>query len=162
MKFTILTIDDEENIRNGLADNFELEGYEVKQAASGKEGLQLIEKGDIDLVITDLRMDGIDTAIGTQGEGDAIGTGLHGRIDQEAATRKSEDARLEGRIADIEGLIGGEEGSASLKELNDRLKDVEAEQLVQNQSIADNAAAIAAIVALEEQDIDAAFAAVFQ
>ena len=59
MKFTILTIDDEENIRNGLADNFELEGYEVKQAASGKEGLQLIGKGDIDLVITDLRMDGI-------------------------------------------------------------------------------------------------------
>ena len=59
MKFTILTIDDEENIRDGLADNFELEGYEVKQAASGKEGLQLIEKGDIDLVITDLRMDGI-------------------------------------------------------------------------------------------------------
>lgn len=59
MKFTILTIDDEENIRNGLADNFELEGYEVKQAENGKIGLELIEKGDIDLVITDLRMDGI-------------------------------------------------------------------------------------------------------
>lgn len=57
--FTILTIDDEENIRNGLADNFELEGYEVKKAASGKEGLSLIAKGGIDLVITDLRMDGI-------------------------------------------------------------------------------------------------------
>ena len=56
---TILTIDDEENIRNGLADNFELEGYEVKQAASGEEGLALIEEGGIDLVITDLRMDGI-------------------------------------------------------------------------------------------------------
>ena len=56
---TILTIDDEENIRNGLADNFELEGYEVQQAASGEEGLQIIEKGGIDLVITDLRMDGI-------------------------------------------------------------------------------------------------------
>ena len=69
----------------------------------------------------DQRMDGIDTAIGVQGEGDAIGTGLHGRIDQEIATRTSEDARLEGRISDIEGLIGGEEGSASLKELNDRL-----------------------------------------
>ncbi|MCQ2576890.1 MAG: sigma-54 dependent transcriptional regulator [Treponema sp.] len=59
MKFTILTIDDEENIRNGLSDNFELEGYEVKQAANGKDGLALIAKGDIDLVITDLRMDGI-------------------------------------------------------------------------------------------------------
>lgn len=59
---TILTIDDEENIRNGLADNFELEGYEVQQAASGEEGLQIIEKGGIDLVITDLRMDGISGA----------------------------------------------------------------------------------------------------
>ena len=57
--FTILTIDDEENIRNGLADNFELEGYNVEKAASGNEGLARIEKGGIDLVITDLRMDGI-------------------------------------------------------------------------------------------------------
>lgn len=57
--FTILTIDDEENIRNGLADNFELEGYNVKEAANGKAGLELIEQGGIDLVITDLRMDGI-------------------------------------------------------------------------------------------------------
>lgn len=58
-KFTILTIDDEENIRNGLADNFELEGYNVKQAANGKEGLEIIGEGGIDIVITDLRMDGI-------------------------------------------------------------------------------------------------------
>ncbi len=58
-KFTILTIDDEENIRNGLADNFELEGYEVKQAADGKSGLELVAAGGVDLVITDLRMDGI-------------------------------------------------------------------------------------------------------
>lgn len=57
--FTILTIDDEENIRNGLADNFELEGYKVQQAANGKEGLDIVAKGGIDLVITDLRMDGI-------------------------------------------------------------------------------------------------------
>ena len=59
MKFTILVIDDEENIRNGLAVNFEMEDYNVKTAASGKEGLSLLRKGDIDLVITDLRMDGI-------------------------------------------------------------------------------------------------------
>ena len=57
--FTILTIDDEENIRNGLADNFELEGYNVEKASNGKEGLAKIAKGGIDLVITDLRMDGI-------------------------------------------------------------------------------------------------------
>ena len=59
MKFTILIIDDEKNIREGLAANFELEEYNVKTAASGEEGLKLIERGDIDLVITDLRMNGI-------------------------------------------------------------------------------------------------------
>lgn len=56
---TILTIDDEENIRHGLADNFELEGYNVKAAGSGKEGLKIIENESIDLVITDLKMDGM-------------------------------------------------------------------------------------------------------
>ena len=59
MKFTILVIDDEENIRNGLAANFEMEDYNLKTASNGKEGLALLSKGDIDLVITDLRMDGI-------------------------------------------------------------------------------------------------------
>lgn len=59
MKFTILVIDDEENIRNGLVSNFEMEDYNVKTAKNGKEGLSLVEKGDIDLVVTDLKMDGI-------------------------------------------------------------------------------------------------------
>lgn len=59
MKFTILVIDDEENIRNGLVSNFEMEDYNVKTAKNGKEGLSLAAKGDIDLVVTDLKMDGI-------------------------------------------------------------------------------------------------------
>ena len=59
MKFTILIIDDEKNIREGLGAAFEMEGYEVRLASNGKEGLDCIAKGDIDLVITDLRMDGI-------------------------------------------------------------------------------------------------------
>lgn len=58
MKFTILIIDDEKNIREGLAADFEMDGYNVKIAANGKEGLDLIANGDIDLVITDLRMPG--------------------------------------------------------------------------------------------------------
>ena len=59
MKFTILIIDDEKNIRDGLAANFEMEDYNVKTASNGAEGLELISHGDIDLVITDLRMNGI-------------------------------------------------------------------------------------------------------
>lgn len=59
MKFTILIIDDEKNIREGLGAAFEMEGYEVRLAANGRAGLDFISRGDIDLVITDLRMDGI-------------------------------------------------------------------------------------------------------
>lgn len=59
MKFTLLIIDDEKNIREGLAANFEMEDYTVKTASSGQEGLELISRGDIDLVITDLRMPGV-------------------------------------------------------------------------------------------------------
>lgn len=59
MKFTLLVIDDEKDIREGLAANFEMDGYEVRMAANGNEGLELLSKGDIDLVITDLRMPGI-------------------------------------------------------------------------------------------------------
>lgn len=87
MKFTILIIDDEENIRNGLEANFELEDYNVKTASNGKDGLKLIDKGDIDLVITDLRMDGISgeevvrhVAVETPGIPVIVLTG-HGSID---------------------------------------------------------------------------------
>ena len=59
MKFTLLIIDDEKNIREGLAANFEMDGYNVKLAENGKQGLEFLAKGDIDLVITDLRMSGI-------------------------------------------------------------------------------------------------------
>ena len=59
MQFTILIIDDERNIREGLGAALELDGYNVKLAENGEQGLALMEKGDIDLVITDLRMPGI-------------------------------------------------------------------------------------------------------
>lgn len=59
MKATILVIDDEKNIREGLAADFEMDGYTVRLAATGQEGLDIIAKGDVDLVITDLRMPGI-------------------------------------------------------------------------------------------------------
>jgi len=59
MQFTILIIDDEKNIREGLCAALEMDGYKVRLAENGEQGLSFIEKGDIDLVITDLRMPGI-------------------------------------------------------------------------------------------------------
>jgi DNA-binding NtrC family response regulator len=56
MKFTVLVIDDEKNIREGLGEALELDGYRVILAEDGAEGKARIDSGDVDLVITDLKM----------------------------------------------------------------------------------------------------------
>ncbi|MDR2543852.1 MAG: sigma-54 dependent transcriptional regulator [Treponema sp.] len=56
MKFRLLVIDDEKNIREGLAEHLSEDGYEVICAKDGDEGWKLFSNGDIDLVITDLKM----------------------------------------------------------------------------------------------------------
>ncbi|MEL3907408.1 MAG: sigma-54 dependent transcriptional regulator [Treponemataceae bacterium] len=58
MKFKILVIDDEKNIREGLQIALEDEGYDVITAADGDDGLKKALSDEIDLIITDLRMPG--------------------------------------------------------------------------------------------------------
>ena len=55
----ILVVDDEERIRNYLAEELTEEGYEVLQAASAPEALKMIERDPPDLVILDIRMPGM-------------------------------------------------------------------------------------------------------
>lgn len=57
---TLLIADDEKNIRSGLQLTFEDEGYKVLTAADGNEAWDCVQKNIIDLVITDLRMPGMD------------------------------------------------------------------------------------------------------
>ena len=59
MKYRLLIAEDEKNIREGLAKALEMDGHEVAVAADGAEALKRFEKGDIDLVISDLRMPGL-------------------------------------------------------------------------------------------------------
>jgi DNA-binding NtrC family response regulator len=59
VKFKLLIVDDEKNIREGLAAAFKMEGYEVVTSEDGAAGWQRFDRGDIDLVITDLRMPGM-------------------------------------------------------------------------------------------------------
>jgi len=59
MNFRLLVIDDEKNIREGLAEYLAGDGYEVVCAENGEEGWKLFSGGDIDLVITDLKMPGL-------------------------------------------------------------------------------------------------------
>jgi len=56
MKLRILVADDEKNIREGLREALVLDGYEVVPAADGQEALDAVNKGDVDLVISDLKM----------------------------------------------------------------------------------------------------------
>jgi DNA-binding NtrC family response regulator len=56
MKAKLLIVDDEKNIREGLEKALTIDGYEVELASDGKEALGMIEEGDVDLVITDLKM----------------------------------------------------------------------------------------------------------
>lgn len=55
----ILIVDDEEGMRKSLAILFKKEGYHVFQAENGESALRQIADKGIDLVITDLRMDGM-------------------------------------------------------------------------------------------------------
>ena len=52
----ILVIEDEPQMRLGLRDNLELEGYEVETAADGDEGLQKASAFTPDLVILDVML----------------------------------------------------------------------------------------------------------
>ncbi|MFP4382904.1 MAG: sigma-54-dependent transcriptional regulator [Spirochaetia bacterium] len=56
MNFTLLIVDDEKNIREGLGKALGQEGYEVILAANGEEASKLVETETVDLVIADLKM----------------------------------------------------------------------------------------------------------
>jgi two-component system response regulator HydG len=59
MKKKILVTDDEAGIRESLQKILEKEGYEVAIAASGQEAFEIIRQGNIDLLVTDIRMTGM-------------------------------------------------------------------------------------------------------
>jgi DNA-binding response OmpR family regulator len=56
----ILVIDDEAAIRDSLRMTLEYEGYEFVGAATGQEGLALVERENFDLVLLDVKMPGMD------------------------------------------------------------------------------------------------------
>ncbi len=57
---SILIVDDEDDIRRFLATLLRREGYVVSTAGGGPEALQLLEQSPYTLVITDLKMPGMD------------------------------------------------------------------------------------------------------
>ncbi|MBZ4420847.1 sigma-54 dependent transcriptional regulator [Myxococcus sp. RHSTA-1-4] len=56
----ILVVDDEEGVRSFLAEALECEGHSVTTAADGDEAARLLAKQGVDLLLTDLKMPGLD------------------------------------------------------------------------------------------------------
>ncbi|HEY7220301.1 MAG TPA: response regulator, partial [Candidatus Binatia bacterium] len=60
MNGTILVVEDQDSARESLAELLRGEGYEVHEAADGKIAKELINKLDLDVILTDLMMPGAD------------------------------------------------------------------------------------------------------
>ncbi len=56
----ILVVDDEPSMRTTLSILLKREGYQVSQAGDGTEALKMLERGQYDMVLTDLKMEGVD------------------------------------------------------------------------------------------------------
>lgn len=56
----VLVVDDEAVIRQGIRRILENDGYGVETSSSGKAALEKMQEQDFDLVITDLKMPGMD------------------------------------------------------------------------------------------------------
>lgn len=60
MPKTILIVEDEEMLRESLAELLAEEGYQISQASNGKEAYELVLVQPVDLVLTDVRMPEMD------------------------------------------------------------------------------------------------------
>ncbi len=56
----VLIVDDERHVRESLSNWFVEDGYEVSTAGSAKEALHVLATRDVDVVVTDIRMPGMD------------------------------------------------------------------------------------------------------
>ena len=60
MKTKILIVDDESNMRRGLRDNLEFDGYEVTEAEDGLIALEKVEQEEFSLIVLDVMMPRLD------------------------------------------------------------------------------------------------------
>jgi|WetSurMetagenome_2_1015567.scaffolds.fasta_scaffold57321_2 DNA-binding NtrC family response regulator len=57
---TILLVDDEVELRQGVATYLGEEGYDVEQASSGEEALEMLRETPFDILMSDMKLPGID------------------------------------------------------------------------------------------------------
>ncbi len=60
MKRKVLLVEDEDSIRKFIKINLERAGYDVLEAGTGEDGVELARKEEIDIVVLDIMLPGID------------------------------------------------------------------------------------------------------
>lgn len=136
---TILLVEDDSNLADGLIMNLEAEGYEVVHAAEGYRALDLFADGNFDLVLLDIMLPGID------------GLSICRRLREQGETvpilfitaRDQTDERIEGLVAGGDDYITK---PFDLKELLARIQGIfrrqawlqEGDSQVANEYIFDN------------------------
>src|ERR1022692_3208623 len=58
--FRILILEDDDLLRSSLTTALELEGYEVVSVGKGVDAVELAKSEDFDLIVSDIRMPGMD------------------------------------------------------------------------------------------------------
>jgi two-component system nitrogen regulation response regulator NtrX len=99
---TILVVDDEKNIRATLRMVLDNKGYETREAASGEEALQALER--VDLVILDVRLPGMS------------GLDVLHRIRQQPATAKLPVLMISGHASVAEAVDAVQHGATDFLE----------------------------------------------
>jgi DNA-binding NtrC family response regulator len=57
---SILVVDDEAQLREGIVSYLNQEGYEIQQASTGEDALALLKETPFDILITDMKLPGVD------------------------------------------------------------------------------------------------------
>ncbi|MCK5607324.1 response regulator [Candidatus Pacearchaeota archaeon] len=60
MKMKILVVDDDEVLRNELSEWLNREGHDTRSADSGEKAVEMVKSQDFNMVLTDLKMPGLD------------------------------------------------------------------------------------------------------
>lgn len=60
LKYNVLVIEDEDSIRKFIKINLDREGFNVKEASSGEEGIEIARNNKIDILVLDIMLPGID------------------------------------------------------------------------------------------------------
>ncbi|HAM35187.1 MAG TPA: two-component system response regulator [Elusimicrobia bacterium] len=115
MPGTILVVDDELGYREMLQMDLSCRGFRVLTASDGREGLAILERERVDLVITDMKMpkmDGLDFVVALQRMHPEIpvvlmtGYAVEDRVQEALAIKAKTCLRKPFQIAELEAAVG--------------------------------------------------------